>query len=260
MAFGTRPDESRRLVLGVIGSGLLVSEEPRGLVKNFLSLSSFVVTSFLVSTAGLAQSGIITTYAGPSLPVNGRQAITQAIDGPFSVALDGAGGFYVVSPSQNRVYRVFADGTLILIAGSSYGYSGDGGPATAAQLASPIGVAVDPAGNLYIADSDNGRIRKVTAGGVISTVAGNGTDDYSGDGGPATAAQLAGPAGVAVDTAGNLYIADTGNRRIRKVTAGGVINTVAGNGTDGYSGDGGPATAAQLAGPAGVAVDTAGNL
>jgi trimeric autotransporter adhesin len=208
-----------------------------------------------------AQSGIITTYAGAKLPVNGAQAITQALDFPPAVAVDGAGGFYVSSQTQHRIYRVAADGSINLTAGvGSSGYSGDGGPATAAQLDSPWGVAVDSAGNLYIADQDNNRIRKVTTVGIISTVAGNGTSGYSGDRGPATAAKLSGPTGVAVDSAGNLYIADINNNRIRKVTTAGIISTVAGNGTRGYSGDGGPATAAKINNPTGVAVDSAGNL
>ena len=149
--------------------------------------------------------------------------------------------------------------TINTFAGNgTIGYSGDNGPATSAQLNQPGGVAVDAAGNVYIADTVNNRIRKV-ANGVISTVAGNGTLGYSGDDGPATSAQLSWPAGVAVDSAGNLYVADQNNNRIRKVSNG-VITTVAGNGTPGYSGDNGPATSAKLYGPKGVAVDSAGNL
>ncbi len=137
---------------------------------------------------------------------------------------------------------------------------GDGGLATAAQLRDPSGVAVDSAGNLYIADSVNNRIRKVSTSGLITTVAGTGIGGFSGDGGPATAAQLSAPRGVAVDSAGNLYIADSENFRIRKVRSSGIITTVAGNGTSGYSGDGGAATAAQLNQPSGVVRDSAGNL
>jgi sugar lactone lactonase YvrE len=137
-------------------------------------------------------------------------------------------------------------------------FSGDNGPATSAQLHGPDGIAVDSIGNLYVADYSNHRIRKVTSG-VITTVAGNGTQGFSGDNGPATSAQLNGPVGIAVDFTGNLYIADTYNHRIREVSNG-VIATVAGNGTPGFSGDNGPATSAQLHGPVGVAVDSAGNL
>src|SRR5205814_1665754 len=147
---------------------------------------------------------------------------------------------------------------------------GDGGPATVAELAGPSSVAVDAAGNLFIADNQNSRIRRVDAATqVITTVAGNGTAGFSGDGGPATAAELAGPAGVALDGAGNLFLAESSqwaerppaNARVRQVAAGrGAITTVAGGGTCGFSGDGGPATAAGLFSPSGVALDGAGNL
>ena len=116
-----------------------------------------------LTSIGLAQSGIITTYAGPALPINGTQATTQSIDSPASITSDGTGGFYVASSSQNRVYRVAADGRLNLVAGiGSPGFSGDGGPAISAKLWSPTGVAVDAAGDLFIADSYNNRVRKVT--------------------------------------------------------------------------------------------------
>ena len=133
-----------------------------------------------------------------------------------------------------------AGGTITTVAGNGkVGFSGDGGQATSAQLSYPYGVAVDGQGNLYIADSANGRIRKVATGGTITTVAGNGTLGFSGDGGAATSAQLSiSSSGVAVDAQGNLYIADTFNHRIRKVTAGGTITTIAGGATKGSSGDG----------------------
>ena len=130
------------------------------------------------------------------------------------------------------------------------------------MLAHPTGVAVDGAGNLYIADEWNDRVRKVAPGGTITTIAGgNGMPRFSGDGGPATSAQLNHPSRLALDSAGNLYIADLGNNRVRKVAPGGTIATIAGTGASGgSSGDGGPAQNAQLNSPAGVAVDIAGNL
>jgi sugar lactone lactonase YvrE len=137
------------------------------------------------------------------------------------------------------------------------GFSGDNGPATSAQLYGPDGIAVDSAGNLYIADSVNNRIRKVS-NGIITTVAGNGTAGFSGDNGPATSAQLYSPSGLAVDSAGNLYFADGANYRIREVSNG-VITTVTGNGTPGHSGDNGPAANATINGFF-VTVDSAGNL
>jgi trimeric autotransporter adhesin len=209
---------------------------------------------------GFAQSGIITTYAGPGLPINGSVAAGQALDGPWSLASDGAGGFYVAIPGQNSVYRVTADGRMSQVAGNNTpGFSGDGGQATSAQLFHPTGVALDAAGSLFIADSDNNRIRKVTPDGVISTIAGNGDMGFDGDGSSATSAQLSRPTGVALDMSADLFIADTGNNRIRKVHLG-VISTIAGDGDPGFSGDEDDATAAQLKQPTALAVDAAGNL
>ncbi len=141
------------------------------------------------------------------------------------------------------------------------GYSGDGGPATSAQLNTATGVVVDSAGNIFIADKDNHRIRVAAGTGIITTVAGSGTSGYSGDGAAPTNARLNGPNGIALDSAGNLLIADSGNQRIRRVAAGaGIISTVAGSGTPGSSGDGGAATNAQLSSPEGIALDSAGNI
>jgi trimeric autotransporter adhesin len=208
-------------------------------------------------------SGVITTAMGwgTDLGDNGLATGPNAqLNAPNGLAVDSAGEVYIAD-GFNRIRKV-SSGVITTVAGSGTplfgGYSGDGGPATSAQLAGPTGVAVDSAGNLYIADTENNRIRKVSSG-VITTVAGNGTQSFSGDGGPATSAGLNSPGDVAADSAGNLYIADSGNRRIRKVSNG-VITTVAGNGTNGFSGDGGPATSAQLINPGSIAVDSAGNL
>jgi sugar lactone lactonase YvrE len=179
------------------------------------------------------------------------------------VAFDAAGILYIADTGNQRIRKVAAgSGIISTVAGNgTVGFSGDGGPATAAALAAyPSGVALDTAGNLYIADGNNSRIRKVDGSGIITTVAGNGASGFSGDSGPATAASLDFPQGVALDTAGNLYIGDS--NRIRKVATGsGIISTVAGHGTfTGFSGDGGPATAATLFGPQRVGLDVAGNL
>jgi len=149
---------------------------------------------------------------------------------------------------------------ITTVAGTGYGYSGNGGPATDAKLGDPFDVAVDAAGNLYIADAGNNVIRKVNTDGIITTIAGIDTAGYSGDGGPAIAAKISNPWGVTVDVAGNLYIADHQNNCIRKVDTSGIITTVAGNGTAGYSGNGFAATNAKLYFPTGVAVDRSGNL
>src|SRR5215475_7673317 len=172
---------------------------------------------------------------------------------------------WIYDPDGNKIeliYRVSAHGTVSLVAGDgSYGYNGDGGPAIEAKLYGPDDLAVDSYGNLYIADTWNNRIRKITPDGRITTVAGTGVAGYSGDGGPATAAQLSFPSGIALDAAGNLYISDMRNNRIRRVSPAGLISTVAGNGTNGFGGDGGSATEAQFnIGIGGIAVDTAGNL
>jgi sugar lactone lactonase YvrE len=229
-------------------------------MKALISLLSLAVLG-LGSANSLAQSSTITTYAGPALPVGGSQAVTQTIGVPQGISTDGAGGFYVASSSQDRIYRVAANGTLTVVAGNGLsGFGGDGGPGPSAQLNYVHCIALDNSGNLYIADTNNNRIRKVTTAGIITTIAGSGGWGFRGDGGPATSAQLAAPRGVAVDPAGNIFIADSGNDVIRMVTTDGIINTVAGNGSRGFSGDNGPATSAQLSYPVGVAVDANGNL
>ena len=216
------------------------------------------------------------------------------------VAVDGAGNVYVADYRNHRIRRIDPQGVITTFAGTGKrGYAGDGGPATAAQLSYPWGVAVDGAGNVYVADYGNHRIRRIDPQGVITTFAGTGKRGYAGDGGPATEARFLGPCGLAVDGAGNVYVADRGNHRIRRIDTQGVITAIhwtrecgvavdgAGNvfmtdsannqiwridpegvstifagtaGNIGYSGDGGPATEARFHGPCGVAVDGAGNV
>ena len=209
-------------------------------------------------------AGVISTVAGDGtrgFSGDGGAAVAAQLSRPYGVAPDGMGNLYIADATNHRIRKVDSAGVISTVAGDgTFGFGGDGGPAVAAQLASPSRVALDGSGNLYIADTNNHRIRKVDAAGVITTVAGDGTRGYGGDGGPAVAAQLYFPYGVAPDGMGNLYIADTSNHRIRKVDASGMITTVAGDGTLGFGGDGGPAVAAQLSRPYGVAPDGTGNL
>ena len=260
----------------------------------------------------VSSNGIITTVAGNGIQGysgDGGLATNAELYSPVGVALDSSGDLYIADKGNNRIRKISPDGIITTVAGNggldTQGGSGDGGPATSAQLSVPIGIAVDNAGSLYIAQDGDG-VRKVASGGIISTVVSNiaangvvpdntgnlylatgllpggrlagsitrvssggivttlvgtGNWGYSGDGGPAVTAQLNDPLGVAVDTAGNVYIADVLENRVRKVAPSGIITTVAGNGTHGLlRGDGGPATSATLHNPAGVAVDGAGNL
>ena len=217
--------------------------------------------------------GIISTVAGNGS--NGYSGDSGAaakaeLSWPNEVAVDASGNLFIADSGNNVIREVGTNGIITTVAGNEiitpvegngyYAYSGDGGPATSAELGYPSSVAVDASGNLFIADSGNQRIREVGTNGIITTVAGNGGSGYSGDGGPATSAQLWWPACIAVDASGNLFIADANNNRIRKVGTNGIITTVAGNGTWGHSGDGGVAANAQLNNPSGVAVDALGNL
>ena len=205
----------------------------------------------------------ISTITGNSYVWDGEPATRAWLESPGAVEVDAIGNLYIVDRGHHRIRKVDAfTGRISTVAGTGeVGYSGDGGPATEARLSSPNDVAVDAVGNVYIADG-NSRIRKVDAfTGTISTIAGTGERGYSGDGGPATEAQLGAPFSVAVDANGNAYISETVNSRIRRVDA------FTGNhqhhrrhGERGYSGDGGPATEAQLWNPLGVTVDAAGNL
>jgi len=218
----------------------------------------------LLAQGALAQS--IFTYSGGGT-TEGMQATGIDLVGPRGLAIDPAGNVYIAETDGNTVQRVdSATGVIARFAGNGGGsYGGDGGPARRASLKRPWGLAFDESGNLFIADRDNGRVRRVDAAtGIITTFAGRAFDpsiDGIGDGGPATAAFLRSPIGLAWRN-GELYIADAGYdaNRIRKVDRNGIITTVAGNGQPGFTGDGGPAAEASLAGPLGVAVDAAGNV
>jgi sugar lactone lactonase YvrE len=212
----------------------------------------------LVNTAGN-----ISTFAGNGSSGSGGDggpATSASFAYSNAVAIDASGNVYITDAGNNRVRKINSSGIISTFAGNgTNGFGGDGGAATSAQLNNPIGLAVDANGNVYIADAYNHKIRKVNTSGVISTYVGT-TAGFSGDGGPSTGAQIDQPTGIAIDKLGNLYIADNSNNRIRKVNSLGIISTIAGTGSYGFSGDGGNATNANLANPNSVAADTSGNI
>ncbi len=212
----------------------------------------------------VSASGIITTIAGIGIQGysgDGGQATAAQLNYPRGILFDGLGNLYITEAFGNRVRKVNATGIISTFAGTgTAGFSGDGGQAIAAQLNIPYVSVFDAAGNMYIADYANNRIRKINTAGIISTFAGTGTGGYSGDGGQATAAELYTPVGLAFDLSSNLIISDGSNHRIRKINSSGIISTIAGNGTPGFSGDCGQAIAAQLNRPFGIAIDAVGNL
>ncbi len=245
---------------GPAASALL--NQNRGLVMDG-SGNLFVADSGNNVIRKIAANGIITTVAGNGMAGSsgdGGPATAAQLNFPYGLAVDHSGNLYIADSGNHRIRKV-SGGTITTVAGTGTpGYGGDGGPAASAQLNTPFGVAVDGSGNIYVADSYNNRVRVVAPGGTITTFAGNGAKGYSGDGAQATAAKLSTPYSVALDGSGNLYLADSGNQRVRMVAPGGMITTVAGNGGRGFAGDGGPATGTQLSSPRGVAADGAGNL
>ncbi|HZS08542.1 MAG TPA: hypothetical protein VFD58_27160 [Blastocatellia bacterium] len=212
----------------------------------------------------VSTQGVVTTFAGTGVGGytgdNGPAAQAQ-IDTPTSLAFDRGGNLYFTDSLNSVVRKIDPGGKITTFAGNGQdGYGGDNGPATQAALSFPQSLALDATGRVYICDTFNNRIRRVDLQGTITTVAGNGTAGDAGDGGAATQAQLDAPQGVAVDRVGNLFIADTSNFIVRKVDAGGKISTIAGNRTDGYGGDNGPATQAKMGPIRGLAVDPDGNV
>jgi len=241
-SFGQVTAASDGVAVDAAGNFYVTDDEPR-----VLKITSSGITAIV---AGNGQDG----YTGDNGP-----ATQASISTPTGVASDGT-NVYFTDYNNERIRKVDAAGNITTIAGNGHLLSsGDGGPAVSAAL-DPFDIALDKNGNLYVADQLNNRIRKITPDGKITTVAGNGKFGYGGDGGPATAAMLLLPSGVAVDAAGNLYIADSGNSVVRRVNTNGLITTIAGNGTlYPASGDGGPAIAAQL-NPFRITADASGNL
>ena len=213
----------------------------------------------------VAADGTIATAAGqaqmPGFGGDGGQATAARLAFPIGVAIDGAGRIAIGDTANQRVRLVAADGTISTAAGTgAFGFGGDGQQATSAELANPFDVALDASGRIYIVDTDDHRVRRIEADGQLTTVAGTGIGGFSGDGGPATSAQLQDPEGIAIDAMGRIYIADSFNNRVRRIELDGTIDTIAGTGAQGFGGDGGPATAAKLAHPNGVAFDATGRI
>ncbi len=216
-----------------------------------------------------ANTGIITTVAGsvgPGFSGDGGLATEAMLRWPSGAAVDSFGNIFIADTHNHRIRKVDAEtGIITTVAGNGYiedGQLGDNGPATDAFLEGPRDIAVDSFGNLFILCQWTSQVRRVDAEtGIITPFVGTGEDGFAGDNRPATGAQLNGPANIALDTAGNLFISDTFNNRIRRVdVATGIITTVAGAGTKGFSGDNGPAIEAELAYPIGIAVDESGNV
>ncbi len=226
-----------------------------GIKLNAVGIQAFIV--FLL--AGFP--ALSHAKSGPAPAVKEKPATGTAISLVDGIVADDKGGFYIAQRDHNIVSRVDAQGRIARVAGSGEaGFSGDGGPAVKATLRTPAGLALDKDGNLYIADRENHRVRKVDARGTITTIAGNGTAGFGGDGGPAVEASLNLPSGVAVDDQGVLFISDRSNNRVRTVDPKGTIQTYAGSGAAGYSGDAGPAKSAQMDKPFGLALDKKHNL
>jgi sugar lactone lactonase YvrE len=232
-------------------------------MKTATTLFAFAFLLSVVVPAASPDSPTITTVAGngtEGLSGDGGPAASARIFNAHGIAFDALGNLYIADTDNWRIRKVDISGIITTVAGKgTEGFGGDGGAALSAELY-PWGVALDPSGNLYIADGGNYRVRKVSTSGTIATVAGRGTRGFSGDGGPAPSAELGFTGGVALDSAGNTYIADAENNRLRRVSTSGIISTVAGNGTKGSAGDGGPATSAELGSPSCVAVDSAGDV
>jgi hypothetical protein len=239
--------------LVVTADGITVADHGNNRIR-------FIDTLGLIRT--IAGSGATGSNNG-SFSGDGGDSTKATLQEPTFLLL-GRDGLYVADRDNNRVRRIDAHGTISTVAGTgAVGFVGDGGPAIAATLDNPAGMAMDAAGNLYIADSNNNRIRRVDPKGRITTIAGTGASGSGGDGGPAAAATMADPEGLAIGPDGSLYVGEAEGNRIRRIDAHGTISTFAGTGAVGYAGDGGPASAATLAvagSEVGIAMDHRGNL
>ncbi len=273
--FRVRAVNPAGVIFTVAGTGVLGAAGDGGsaLAATFSDINGLTLDSagnLYVADSGnrrirkVTPAGTVTTVAGTGIQGfsgDGGLATDATLNRPSSVVVDPSGNIYFSDSSNQRIRRVAPDGTITTIAGNGLeGFSGDGNLATGATMSFPLGLARDQVGNLYFTDGNNNRVRRITPAGIISTVAGDGKGRFAGDGGLATLASLNIPSDLAIDFAGNLYIADAGNNRVRRVDPAGIITTVAGTGTDGFSGDGGLAASAMLNFPWAVTVDNSGSV
>jgi DNA-binding CsgD family transcriptional regulator/sugar lactone lactonase YvrE len=285
LGFHSRVEIANWVAAGLQGDGGPVADQPaagpaeplaRGrfpvrVSRRVAIIGAGVIAAVLLAGAALAYSWRSTpSAAGPPLVTvagtgvrafsgDGRPATASALVRPLALAIGPAGELYIAE--GNRIREVTKDGRITTFAGTgAAGGDGDGGPAAQAQLNIPQGLAVDSVGNVYIAETLNHRVRRVSADRIITTVAGTGESGYAGDGRPGREAKLSFPTGLAVGSGDTLYIADTGNNVVRQIGADGAIHTVAGTGEAGYRGEAGSARDAVLHAPAGLAFDAEGNL
>lgn len=231
--------------------------------RNRVRVPGLLAGALFVFAASLYGQGFMSTLAGSDwrFPAEGRPAAEAPLGLVRDLAVDSAGNLYLPDERQHQVFRVSVAGTISIFAGNgTAGFSGDGGAATSASLNRPSAIAIDSQGNVYISDRDNNRIRVVNPSGVISTYAGTGVAGFTGDGGPSNQARLSQQTDLEFDSRGNLYVIDWGNSRIRRIRPDRTIETVAGNGTFGFSGDGGPAASAAIAPFVGMAIDASNNV
>ncbi len=246
---GPATDASMTLPFGIVSVAdgyLFVADEAKNVIRKINS------------------SGVITTYAGTGVAgYNGDNipATNAELYGPYGLAFDISGNLYITDVYNFRIRKVDAAGIISTVAGTGHmGFGGNGGPATAARFGPVSGIAVSRTGAVYFTDYENHMVRMISPAGIVTTIAGNGTDTTSGDGGPATAAGVKGANGLYLDQQGNLFISDNWAHIVRMVDTSGILTTIAGNGTQGFSGDGGPATMAQLFNPIGITMNNTGNL
>lgn len=242
-------------------------------IKNF----SFIISLVFISCSDSGDSNVtneinenevisptIENIAGngtPDFSGDNGNANEAELNYPRDLDFDSNGNIYISDRGNNRIRKIDLNGIITTVAGSSArGYSGDGGLAINAQIHLPLGIKIDSNDNIYFIDNNNHCVRKIDGNGIITTIAGNGTSDFSGDGGLAINASLSYPQDLTIDSAGNIYILDTDNRRIRKIDANGIISTIAGNGNPGFNGEGVPAINAHTENPTNIHIDANSNI